>query len=289
MNFNFFAFSSKASTGETNFKNYTGIASCKVLAVNPTKKELEEIYGPQDKEPVYLGVNKDSGAKTARIEFILKTIPEKCNGIETIGRLNFFLENSKIIGSQSGKIQVIDKYGRNAWATQEELANHIIPQYSNGPADIDKNYWPAHVGEIQLIDFLKALLGVANTRIMRNNEWITNPNLADCEASLAYIENYFNGDFSELKELLNLQPSNVVRTLWGVREKDGKTYQTIYNEYFQKAGATTNNSFEKHVNNRKAVGAYPTTYFSFNALEEYRVTPTPIEDMPADPADNFFN
>ena len=290
-NFAFMAFASKASTGETKFKPLIGIAPVKVLAVNPSKEELEKIYGTaQTNDPNYLGVNKETNARTARIDFILQTIPERCNGIEAISKVSFFLEKSNIVGSQSGKIQVIDKYGQNAWATKEELANHTIPQYTNGPANIDKNYWPAYVGQIQLLDFLRALMGVENARNYQNGEWVANKNLANCESVLEKIDNYFQGDFSELREIINLQPNNVVRTLWGIRDKDGKEYQTVYNEYFQKAGATTSTGFEKHVNNRKAAGAYPTTTFEFCNLREYKVTPTDMEDLPpANPADNFFN
>lgn len=291
MNFSFFAFASKASTGEANFKKYIGIAPCRVVAVNPTKRELEEIYhNTQDNEPNYLGVNKETGAPTARIDVILKTVPERCGGIDALGRVSFFLEKSKVVGSQSGKIQVIDSYGQSAWATQEELANHTIPQYTNGPANIDKNFWPVYVGQIQLLEFLRALMGVENPRIYRNGEWVANKDLTNCESVLDKIDDYFRGDFSELREIVNLQPSNVVRTLWGIRDKDGKEYQTIYNEHFQKAGANTSNSFEKHVAGRKASGAYPTTTFAYCNLKEYKVEPTELEDLPApDPADNFFN
>lgn len=292
MNFNFFAFASKASTGEANFKKYIGIANCRVIAVNPTKKELEEIYGnPRDNEPVYLGVNKETNAPTARIEFILETVPEKCNGISAKTSLNFFLEKSKIVGSQSGKIQVIDRYAQNAWATEAELASHTIPQYTNGPANIDKDYWPAYIGQIQLLDFLKAYLGVSNARVFKNGVWTANQNLSDCEAKLEHIDDYFKGDFSELKFLIGVQPSNSVRTLWGVRDKDGKEYQVVYNEYFQKAGSTSNDGFEKNVTNRKNAGAYPTTTFDFTILHDYTVSPTNIDDLPVEsnPADNFFN
>ena len=294
MNFSFMAFSAKASTGEKNFKKYIGIAACKVIAVNPSKSELEAIYGtPQENDPNYLGVNKETNAPTVRIDFFLQTVPERCNGIEAISRVSFFLEKSKIVGSQSGKIQVIDRYAQSAWATEAELTNHIVPQYANGPASIDKDYWPAYVGQIQMLDFLKAYLGVSNARVYKNGVWTMNQNLSDCEAKLEHVDDYFKGDFSELKFLVGVQPSNSLRTLWGIREKDGKEYQVVYNEYFQKAGSTSNDGFEKNVTNRKSAGAYPTTKFEFCTLHEYVVAPTDLNDLPpevpSNPADNFFN
>lgn len=293
MNFSFMAFAAKASTGEKNFKKYIGVAACKVIAVNPSKSELETIYGTsQDNDPNYVGVNKETGAPTVRLDFFLQTIPERCNGIDAISRVSFFLEKSKIIGSKSGKIQVIDGYGRNAWATPEEVASHTIPEYTNGPADIDKNFWPAYVGQIQLLDFLRALMGVENARVKKGDNWVPNPNMSACESVLEKIDDYFKGDVSELRGIVGLQPNNIVRTLWGIRDKDGKEYQTVYNEHFQKAGASNPDSFEKNVNNRKAAGAYATTTFEYCILKEYSVSPTNINDLPEgtpNPADNFFN
>lgn len=291
-NFNFMAFSAKSSTGESNFKRYIGVAPVKVLAVNPTKSELEQIYGtPQENEPTYLGKDEKSGAATARIDFIVKTVAEKC-GIDTISRVSFFLQNQPLVGSKSGKTQVIDKYGRTAWATQEELANHTIPQYSNGAADIANNYRAAFVGEEQLITFLKAWLGVKNPfSFDKNGNRLPAKDLSDCEAYLEHIKDYFNGDYSELKELCTYVPENIVRVLFGIRNAGDNQYQTIFNEYFQKAGASNNNSFEKKVNERKEAGAYSTTEFEFCDLKEYNpAAPTVIDDLPeSNPADNFFN
>lgn len=292
-NFNFFAFSAKASTGNSNFKRYIGVAPVRVLAVNPNKQQLEEIYGnPQDNEPTYLGRDEKSGVETARIDFILKTVEEKC-GVDATARVSFFLQNQKLVGSKTGKIKVIDRYGRTAWATQDEIANHTVPVYSNGPADIDKDYRPAFVGEEQLITFLKAWLGVSNPFTFdKNGNRKPAANMADCEAYLDHIPDYFKGNYSELKELLTLVPNNVVRVLFGIRNAGDNQYQTVYNEYFQKAGASKNSGFEKNVNDRKDVGAYPTTEFEFCDIKEYNpAAPTAIDDMPdnINPADNFFN
>lgn len=291
-NFNFFAFSAKESTGDSNFKRYIGVAPVKVVAVNPTKQQLEEIYKtPQEKDPIYLGKDEKSGAKTARIDFILKTVEERC-GIDTIARLSFFLQDTSLVGSKSGKVKIIDKYGRTAWATEEELAQKAVPVYSNGPADIDKDYRKAFVGEEQLITFLKALLGVKNTFTFdKDGNRKPAANLADCEAYLEHIPDYFNGDYSELTELAQAQPNNIVRVLFGVRNAGDNQYQTVYNEYFQKAGATTNTGFEKSVSERKDAGAYPSTEFEFCNIKEYNpAQPTAIDDLPPmNPADNFFN
>ena len=46
----------KLVSGETSIKRYIGVAAAKVIAVNPTKDELNKIYNSNiDKDPVYFG------------------------------------------------------------------------------------------------------------------------------------------------------------------------------------------------------------------------------------------
>ena len=52
----------------------TGLVPMMVVAVNPSKKELEAIYGRDlDKEPEYLSAD-EQGVKKLRIDFIMKTV-----------------------------------------------------------------------------------------------------------------------------------------------------------------------------------------------------------------------
>ena len=53
----FFAFGKAVESKEAvEFKRYVGIAPVQIVAVNPTKKELESIYNTTlEKEPEYLG------------------------------------------------------------------------------------------------------------------------------------------------------------------------------------------------------------------------------------------
>ena len=49
------------TTEATEFKKYIGIAGCKVVAFNPTKEELSNLYGREiTKDPEYYGVVKDN-------------------------------------------------------------------------------------------------------------------------------------------------------------------------------------------------------------------------------------
>jgi len=76
------------STETAEFKKYIGVGSSFVVAVNPTKKELETIYGREmTNDPEYV-VDTDNG-KEARITFVVKTDPNTCNGVELLNRVMF--------------------------------------------------------------------------------------------------------------------------------------------------------------------------------------------------------
>lgn len=75
-----FSFLAVGKTGESKeavvFKKYVGVAASKVIAVNPTKAELEKIYGTDNiNEPEYL--KEDDNGKAALITFVVKTDPDQ--------------------------------------------------------------------------------------------------------------------------------------------------------------------------------------------------------------------
>ena len=150
-NYSFMAFSAgKESTEGGVIKRYIGVAPVKVLATNPTKAELESLYNTTlDKDVEYIGVQDNEGTKVpyARIDFVVKTVPEKSNGIEMTTKISYFVRKEYRFNRDKSKVQVIDKYGRTAWVTKEQANAHEIPQYKNGPANLDKDYRPAYVGE----------------------------------------------------------------------------------------------------------------------------------------------
>ena len=55
-------------TQDVEFKRFIGVASCYIKGVNPTKKELEEIYGNTvEEEPSYVGeVEVKDGENTVK-------------------------------------------------------------------------------------------------------------------------------------------------------------------------------------------------------------------------------
>lgn len=296
--FNFMAFSkgNESVNESANFKRYIGVAPVSILAVNPTKAELEKVYNRTiENEPNYISEIEVGADKhkvlNARIDFIVKTdsYSPECKGVELISKLSFFIRKEYRTNRDNTKVQVIDKYGRTAWVTKEQYKNKEIPMYSNGPANLDKDYRACFVGEEDLTNFVKTYLCIPNVMKYVNNTWVMVDNPEDCEARLESVEKYFNNDFKEIKDIIQLQPNNRVKVLFGVRTtNDNKQYQTIYNQMFLRASATDFSRLEKDVTERKNAGAYSTTEFEAVPLKEYEVKATDFSTT-TPTTDPFFN
>lgn len=277
----FMAFASgKESTEGNVVKKYIGVAPVFVLAVNPNKKKLEEIYNTSlENDPEYLSkvsINGDE-VDSVRIDFIVKTDADKC-GVEMITKIPFFLRKEYRFNKDKTKVQVIDKYGRTAWVTVEQAKNKEIPMYSNGPANLDKDYRPCFVGEEDLTNFIKNYLNIPNVMRYVNNSWVLVDNPEECEARLDSIASYFKNDFSELKTIISLQPKNKIKVMFGVRTtEDNKQYQSVYTQMTLKNSVSDYSKLDKDLQERKANGAYATTEFDTCNIKEYVVEPTKFE------------
>ena len=291
-NYTFMAFAKGKESVDVVNKKYIGVAPVYVLAVNPNKEQLEKLYNTQlEKEPEYLGeveVGEDKHkVKNVRLDFVVKTVADRCNGIELISKVTFFVRNELKYNKDKTKVQVIDKYSRTAWVTVEQAKAHEIPVYSNGPANIDKDYRPVFVGEEELTSFIKTYLNIPDVMKYVDNKWIMVSNTEDCEARLDDITKYFNGDFKELKDIISLQPNNKIKVLFGVRNTDKGQYQTVYTNMFLKNSVTKYDKLKDNLQERKAAGAYSTTEFEVVDLKEYTVEATnfeennnPVEELP---------
>ena len=298
-NFSFMAFGkAQVSKEATEIKRYTGVGSVFVVGVNPNKAELEKLYDRElDKDPEYL-TEKD-GVTSARIDFIIKTDPTaKCsNGIELLTKFSMFIRNEYRFNKDKTKVQVIDKYGRTAWVTKEQAKAHEIPVYKNGPANIDKDYRPAYVGEEDITNFLKLFLGISNVEKWVKNEatgrrevvgLVDNPQ--DCECRLENIEDYFKGKFNEIKGAINLMPNNKIKVLFGVRTTDeGKQYQDVYTRKFLSNTVSVYEKLAEDVQENKDKGVYTNTEFVIADLQEYTVQATNFNNTNNDNGDMPFD
>lgn len=270
----------KESTESVQFKRYIGVGAVFVKGVNANKAESEKFFERKlNEEPVYIG-ESDQKIPYARISFLVQADPKKYPDVDLRTSLNFFIRREARVNRDGTKKQIIDKYGRTAWATLDEIANKQIPVYSTGnKANIDADYRVAYNGEEDLIKFLKAYLGIDDpmTYNRSTGEWSMKPadELPDCEAGLSKIENYFKGDVSEIKEIIGYQPMNKVKVCFGVRTADdGKEYQNAYTKFFLRNASTNYAKLAAEIKSSKDAGAYNTTEFDTNELHEYSVEAT---------------
>ena len=260
-----------------------------VKAVNPNKKEMEALYGrEQENEPEYVGTVERDGKDipNVRISFITNPDPEKY-GEGILIPHTYFLRREYRYNSDKTKVQVIDKYGRTAWVTIEQAKNHEIPMYSNGPANLDKDYRPAYVGEEELTQFLINYLNIPN--VMKydraNNKWYLVDNPQDSECRLDEIEKYFKGDFTELRSAIALQPTNKVKILYGVRTTDdNKQYQTTYTRMTLKNSVTDYSKLDADVmemKSRSTSTSVAQTEYRVDDFQEDKVEATHITESTA--------
>ena len=278
-----------ASTESASRKLYIGVASSYIVAVNPNKAELEKLTGRTlDKEPEYVSTIEVNGQQIpqVRLDFICKPDPEKYldelgQHIDTLIHVSMFLRKQYKYGRNSGKYQIIDNYGRTAWATKEDIEKKVIPVYQTRDggtmqANIDKNYMPAYDGLEEFTKLIRAYLNIPTVEKWENGKvvgLIENP--ADAEVMPEHIEDYFKGDFTELKEIFGYQPNNKVKIAYGVRTTDdNKQYQAAYTRMFLKNNINDYSKLDKEIASTKASGGLSTTEFECSEFHEYVVNPT---------------
>lgn len=273
-----------------SIKRYIGVASVFVLAVNPSKSELEELYKRNlDNDPEYIGEAEVDGSKVPqiRLDFIVKADPSKYldandQPVDFTTKVSIFLRKAYRYNRDKSKIQVKDRYGRFAWVNQEQYKNHEVPIYANGsPANIDKDYTAAYIGEEELLKFLIAYLNIPSCQRYIDGKWVMNDekSLKDSEACLDHIEDYFKGDVSELKTILGYQPNNKVKILFGIKNAEDQNgnprqYQAVYTRMFLRNNVNDYSKLDKDVKQTQDSGALSTSEFSCTELHEYVVEGT---------------
>lgn len=272
----------ESKEGGESFKRYVGLASSHVLAVCPSKKELDELMGFESQsDPEY--VREDEQGKMAVITFIVRTDPDTNNGIEMTNKATIILRPQPAYNKDQSKVQVIDQYGNFTWADSETAkAGGKIEHASK----LDK-YRMACVGECALVDFLKKFLNVPDAYDYKNGSWVKKENGKAEEGifSLEHLKDYFNGNFSEIRDAIKLQPNNKIKLLYGVKNNDGKQYQQVCTrEQMMLNNAAGSNAITKLANDlakAKNNGSFSNIDYRVQELQEYDVQPTNLEAAPS--------
>lgn len=290
---------SVASTEGFVVRRYTGVGSVFVKGVNPNKEELSAFYGREiENDPEYVSVSTTGleSVPQVRIQFLVELdtslknqdgSPKYVNNDGTPvanfkNSVSFILTKSYRYNKDKTKVQVLDRFGYSGWATKEQIQNHSQLLSSTGaPLRITTSYRPAYSGEVELIEFIKTYLGIEEARAFIEGKWVNNPkvSLDDCECCLEHIEDYFKGDFSELKTITNLIPTNKVKVLFGVRTlEDGRLVQTAYNRHILKNSVRDYSTLDKEIQEAKVAGRFATTEYDCTDLHEYIVSSTTFEE-----------
>lgn len=263
-----------------------GVGSINVLAVNPNNAKLR-FYGwniPEtQEEPKYVVVDND-GRKSARIRFLVQVqdIKEK-----PVVAMDFWVRPEVSLNKDNTKCKIIDEYGRTAWGTKDEIKEHKVPEYPNGPANISKNYKLCHIGEEELVNFLMKYLNVTPLQVYKDNAWVTSS-----DPGKLTIDNWqaiCDGNVKELIEYVSLMPDNKVKVAFGIRtSEDNKSYQTFLNTRYFSNWSKVDSSGE-YAQAKKAIEKFyqdrPSAPVTFSAapVKRWSVQATEVKentDMP---------
>ena len=283
------AFGKEQSAGGSVKKLYTGAANFKVVGINPTKEELEAIYGRElNFTPEYIGTTKvtdsDGEREVAqiRLDFFLTNEDESLST-----KIQFYVADTHH-KSQTGKFKVINSFGRDTWLDQESIQSKQVPSnmtwYNSDGVKVAKR------GEVELISFLVNLL---------NLPWDTSKvsDPSECYARIDKAEwtKIFAGDVSLLKGLID-STNNKIGVLLGVKTKgDGKLVQTAYNRSTLRQyviAGTRADKFKyllKDMDEAVAAGAFGNVDFGPRdlSIREHSIKPTAISAGNTDQEDIF--
>ena len=246
-----------------------------------------------------------------RLEFIFKPNSAKYldnsgNPIDTLVRASIFLKKKYAYGTTSHKYQIIDKYGRTAWATEDQIQKRQIPTYidkqgNEFQARISPDYVIAYEGMEELTKLIKEYLVIPSVEkwekdpVTKKNKYvglIDNP--SDAEVMPDHIEELFKGDISEIKEIFSYQPNNEVKMPYYVKNgSDGKQYQQIYMKMPMRNSITASNGvYTKLVNeitDSQSRRMLANCEFDFGELHEYNIVPTSFTPSEAPMPDSLVN
>ncbi len=225
---------------------YTGVSTVKVLGINPTLAQLQDLQFKFEKEPEYTSIDdKDGVTRKVRIDVIINNDKFKT-------KFAIFLADKDRESSKTpGSFEIINDFGQITWAASVQDALDKIGKGGN------KWFKPegariAKMGEAQLVTFLRDW---ANTGV-------------DEVGKIDNLEALFKGNFSELQSYVKTLSNNTIYTLATV--KDGK-YQGVYTGLFvrtQFSQRTAENKFISHIADQKKAGYPMKESYSIN-FQEY--------------------
>jgi|SRR6056297_3371882 len=223
-------------------KLYTGIAEFKVIAVNPDKKQLEEIQDRElENEPEYTGTT-ESGKPKVRLDFYIESVDGK---IRT--KFPIWVSGDKVLSRAENK-QFINRKLQSTYAkSKDDLAqNENMTWFDLETAR------EAYEGEVELYDFIAKITNAETGK--------------DADLEFEDIKAIIKGDVSELKAIVE-KLGKTVRLMLGV--KDGK-YQDVFRKYVQRGHIKGTKTMIKYVADEDY--GFQSDYQNSLELQEYAPT-----------------
>ena len=283
---------SKSPATIVELPKYSGVASVHIVAINPNNDQLRKLGWniPEGaEEPVYTStVTKDDGTirRTARVRFMVQIKDFEDNPVIP---LDFWISPEVLTNRDRTKGMVIDQYGRTAWASNDDIANMIVPNYSNGPARLSVPYKRAHRGEEDLVLFLRRYLMCAP---FERYDYNTKTYVRNTNPGVLTIDNWevlCNGNAAEIKDYVSRQPSNCVKVILGIKHgEDNKDRQIFIPNMFISNGVGPSNGIYTAASNAiqklKLDGYHNDCEYSDKPVEPYVIKPTTVVEDTADEA-----
>ena len=239
---------------------YTGVENFSIQYVNPTHKELQELYGNNAKEDTYLLENEVDGTKYPQIKIVLHGDNLAEEGEPSIKvRPTYWITRAPMVSKEKGTKQYINLYGSTFWMSEEEAAKKL-PVYerqgANGSYKWDSSSMRLALrGEAEFIDMLRNLLNLPSPSKANTLE-----EKKSC-ASMFSMEDWdkmFKGDFSVIKNIIE-GSSNKIGMLMGAKRVDDKVYQEVFTRNTLRQYGKNSGNFDyllKEKDNAVANGAY---------------------------------
>jgi hypothetical protein len=233
------------STSASNKKLYTGIAPIKIISINPSRKEIADMYEvdiEKVKEPNYF--TEDS----TRLDFWYRNHDSITTPL--LGKFALFLKNEPR-KSQAGKTQYIDNHSKTCWA--DSLGD--LSERNSKMADYNK---------LRLDNVREALRGEEDLySLMRS---YGNVDTNNAPFMLDDIKAIIKGNVKELDKFFShfTERDGGVKVLMGV--KDGQ-YQDVWTNLFM----TVTGKMSDYLRNKITDGQYGYKHYyggSF-ALKEF--------------------
>jgi hypothetical protein len=195
----------RVAASDVAFVNYVGLEPLRVVAVNPTRAELNALYGKEnsdeDKEIEYVS-ETESGVDKIRISVYIKGLMS-----DKLYSKSFFLEDEGRMNKDNTKYQYVNQVCQTAWSDIEDNLPGWFTKFTNKDKKVvgDKSFRIAKKGEGDFYEFVRIALNKIDyydleTQIEFNwkkmlkgnfdelNQFLTSEDFSDPFVMMSYIK-----------------------------------------------------------------------------------------------------